>query len=121
MNHIKKFESFSMGNKEDNPWEDIVRKLGESQSSGWYGETLEESTDCVRLENGWLSDIEQIESLDTNEILSKIEENRFDLWENDLENTFECILTDDLYDDNEELITQYNGWYEDIVNLSKND
>lgn len=116
MNYIKKFENFSVGS----PWDDIIVKLEESQSYGWYGDELEETIQCVTLENGWLEDLNELEMGNVPEILSKIEENRFDLWEDDMGDTFECILTEDLYDGGE-LVSKYNGWYEDLINLSKDD
>ena len=79
-------------------------------------------------------------------MLDKIEENRFDLWNDDLEDTFQCIITEDIRDDDywEEFgmnsqfpnpnipqedvlnttqkvpgkrVLEYNGWMEDLEKL----
>jgi hypothetical protein len=122
MKHLKTFENYQSGLPET-----IWSKILESRDSGWYGEELEGSTECVNLDNGWLADLDQYkDDSQIKSVLDKIEENRFDLWNDDLEDTFECILTEDLYEDdywenNKKmdggLKVQYNGWMEDLEEL----
>lgn len=63
-------------------------------------------------------------------ILKKIEGNTINAWEDALEESKEVVILED-FDKNddqsspfseplhEELITKYNGWYEDLIELMK--
>ena len=47
-------------------------------------------------------------------ILAKIGHNVTSGWNDDLESTFECVITEDGRD------VEYNGWFEDLEQLFKN-
>ncbi|CAG7580412.1 MAG: hypothetical protein SLAVMIC_00402 [uncultured marine phage] len=124
MKHLKTFESYGEVTSETNTIDSVIDKVKKSHDSGWYGEHLVESTECVNLDNGWDDDLETLKDVPgVAEILQKISDNQWDLWEGSLEETFTCILTESLYEDGERkyeegpLLVKYNGWYEDLMNL----
>lgn len=95
----------------------ILDLLNESFSSGWYGTKLNEKFSCSLLDNGWLDMVYKHIIIDSiKPILDKIEQNRIDMWEDDLKTTFECILSEDI-EENGKILVKYNGWYEDLIDL----
>ena len=137
MKHLKTFENYGSesGNEPLNsiPYtsgnpdlpETIWSKVLASRTSGWYGEQLQETTECINMDNDWLVDLSKYSNdPQVKAVLDKIEDNRFDLWKDDLENTFDCVLTEDLHEDGESkfgpkgnIVVKYNGWFEDLENL----
>ena len=59
------------------------------------------------------------------EIMEKIMANRDGAWRDDLTDTIECViledlakgLPEDLEDDEEQEVIEYNGWFEDLEKL----
>jgi len=141
MKYLKTFEKYEDTNEtSDGVWhtgkDKIWGMILESEDNGWYGDHLQESTECVRLDrNNWLEVLINEFGVNTGigysgdpevgKILKKIDENTFSLWEGNLEETFECVLTEDLYEDGEskyekgEILVEYNGWYEDLEKILK--
>lgn len=113
MNKIKGFKAFLESNADTN----IISLLKKSFDSGWYGSNLENSFECVRCDNAWdVKLIEQYgEDVTVKQILIKIEECSVDLWEDDLSDTFSCVVLEDIFDEDGILALAYNGWYEDIL------
>jgi uncharacterized UPF0160 family protein len=95
----------------------ILDLLNESFSNGWYGTQLNEKFSCSLLDNGWLDMVYKHITIDgIKPILDKIEQNRIDMWVDDLKTTFECILSEDI-EENGEILVKYNGWYEELKDL----
>jgi len=132
MKVIKSFNKFFESNS--NEINDLIQKIKDCGTYGWT-EKLETSFDCITLEdtnldstewigaeyNGWFEEL--LELSKTNEelkpIIDKIYENRYDLWDHELENTFQCVILEDIDLTDEELEPiYYNGWFEDLLKLS---
>lgn len=109
MKYLKTFENYST----DQPInKKILSLLDESLDSGWYGSNMETSFECAKLENGWL-DLFHKNYCDNEEcqtIFKKIQDNLTRLWDDNLENAFECAITEDVED------MEYTGWLQDITN-----
>jgi hypothetical protein len=131
---IKSFNKFFESNT--NEINSLIQKIKDCGTSGWAGERLETSFECITLEdtdldsdewvgaeyNGWFEEL--LELSKTNEelkpIIDKIDENRYDLWDHELKNTFQCVILEDIDLDEDEEETDpiyYNGWFEDLQKL----
>jgi hypothetical protein len=87
--------------------------------SGWYGEEMQDSTQCIR-DGAWEKKLRKFsKNPEVKKLLKKIDENGFSLWEDSLEDTFGCTVTEDVYNDDGSLELEYNGWYEDLKKLTK--
>ena len=105
---FKLFERITIDNKKR-----ILDLLAASSDSGWFGDNLEETFQCFRLENEWFDILVAESSSDAESLIKKISDSTISLWEDNLEETFECVITEDIYDYDHKI--EYNGWYEDLV------
>ena len=123
MKYIKTFETFKLKLNEQN-LEDksILELIDDCTSSGWAGSNMEDSFSCITFDNDWYFKLKSEfgDNPEVVEIIKKIDDNTMDLWEDDLNETFECVITEDIYDsedeseDDETATMVYNGWYEDL-------
>lgn len=105
---FKIFEAITIDNKKR-----ILDLLAASSDSGWFGSNMKETFQCFRLENEWFDILVAESSSDAESLIKKISDSTISLWEDNLEETFECVITEDIYDDDHKI--EYNGWYEDLV------
>ena len=137
MSNIKKYNEYHLNENSQTLLQEqmsnVVNKIKNNMSSGWKGTELESSFECVSLTdvengdddvivyNGWYEILEGLKyKPEVLAILIKIHENEEDLWTHDLEDTFSCVVTEDMdwVDDDGEYEVKYNGWYEDIQRLA---
>ena len=113
MSKIKRFEAFLESNSEQN----IIKLLEESAYGGWYGGNMKNSFDCVRCENDWEAKLTSQYKGDStiDAILLKIEKCGTCLWEDNLDETFDCVVIEDVFDEDDNLVIEYNGWYEELI------
>jgi len=113
MDKIKRFDAFF----ESNVGDDVIALLQKSFDNGWFGNNMDNSFSCARCDNGWVDKLAEQYKDDTNviAILSKIDKCTTTLWNDELSDTFDCVLMEDTYDENEVLSDEYNGWYEDLI------
>lgn len=120
---IKNFKMFLESiDSNTNTIQEVIELMNQCVDSGWKGEELEKAFECVLLSdsnnveyNGWYEKLVSLKSSipELNEIDKLITLNTESLWNHDLENTFECVILEDI-DINEPqhgiepLI--YNGW-----------
>jgi len=118
---------------ETHPLNVLIKMIDANKDSGWKGEKLQSSFDCVitsdvehthdesySLEyNGWVEKMQELSSQypELNDILKLVEDNNEDLWEHGLDDTFSCVILEDIAVDegNNEYLHKYNGWYEQLV------
>lgn len=105
---FKLFERITIDNKKT-----IMDLLAASSDSGWFGSNMKETFQCFRLENEWFDILVAESGSDAESLINKIRDNSVSLWEDNLEETFDCVIQEDVYDDEEKM--EYNGWYEDLV------
>ncbi len=72
--------------------------------------------------NGWVEKIQELASVNPalNTILKLIEENNDDLWTDDLETVFSCVILEDIavdHETNNEYLHKYNGWFESLQQI----
>jgi hypothetical protein len=104
----KLFEAITIDTKKQ-----ILDLLSQCKDSGWFGTNMRESFQCVKFDNGWLDILIAESSSDAANMINKIKLNTVSLYEDSLEDTFECVITEDVEDSSESI--DYNGWYEDLV------
>lgn len=111
MKKIKNFKAFFENHNI------IMDLLMDSKDSGWYGNNLDDSFQCVRVDSGWLNLLNTQYGGDDLmiKLIDKINECNVSLWEDGLEDTFECVILEDILDENDDIIMVYNGWYEDLI------
>ena len=102
--------------------QEVITLMNQCVESGWKGEELDRSYECIVLEdsakvqyNGWYEKLVNLKSStpELNEIDKLISLNTDSLWNGDLEDTFQCVILEDIdvdepSNDIEPLI--YNGW-----------
>lgn len=120
MKNIKNYKSFCEAKVNElyisSNIKNLIDLLNESFKDGWYGTELTESFRVATIDNGWLDMLYNITIDGVKPILTKIEENRIDMWEADLKSTFEGILAEDI-EEGDKIIVKYNGWYENLIDL----
>jgi hypothetical protein len=116
---------------------EILALIGDNLESGWKGDKLQESFDCVVLGdvehtheeaeghttyNGWYEKLEELakRNPELQQIILMIDENRETLWEHGLGETFSCVITEDIEVtvSDEDYNNIYNGWYEILKELA---
>lgn len=105
---FKLFEKITIDNKTQ-----ILNLLEQSRDTGWFGSNMNEPFDCVRLDNNWFKKLTKKSGDDAKALIDKINDNIVSLWEDNLEETFNCVITEDIYDEDDKI--EYNGWYEDLI------
>ena len=117
----------------------VLDQIMENMTSGWKGSELQASYECVALGdvehgedeetgegeeivyNGWYENLSKF-AFDERikNILGKIDANNEDMWTHDLEDTFSCVIVEDidLEDEDEPYTHDYNGWYEDLQEIA---
>lgn len=135
MKNIKDFKMYleSLGSTDSVRLNEIINLIEDNITEGWKGEELEESIECVILEdvdntelgegyelkyNGWYESLLELSKDDQNinNLIQLINDSKEDLWTNDLEETFQCVIIADI--DVSDYNKEYNGWYQDLINLS---
>lgn len=137
MKKLKNFKMYleSLDSKIDG-MEELLSLIDDNIDSGWKGDELQESTDCVILEdvththdesegfttyNGWYERLLEMSKYnpELEHVVQLIDDNKDDLWEHGLESTFQCVILEniDLIQDGDSYINTYNGWYEELKNL----
>ena len=108
----KLFESITIDTKKQ-----ILDLLSQCKDSGWFGTNMRESFQCVKFDNDWFDILLRESSKDRQDIIDKIKKNTVSFWEDNLEETFECVILEDVEDSSESI--DYNGWYEDLLEYLK--
>lgn len=104
----KLFERITIDNKKA-----ILNLLSASSDSGWFGSNMKETFQCFRFDNQWFDTFIAESGSDAESLINKINDNSVSLWEDNLEETFDCVIQEDVYDEDKKI--EYNGWYEDLV------
>jgi hypothetical protein len=118
MKYLKTFENYN----ENQPIsKKILALLDDSFDTGWYGSNMDEAFECARLENRWLDLFhkEYCSDEEAENIFKKIQANLTRLWEDNLEDAFECAITEDIHSNDDEDM-DYTGWVEDITKYLEN-
>jgi hypothetical protein len=108
----KLFEAITIDTKKQ-----ILDLLSQCKDSGWFGTNMKETFHCFRFDNEWFDILLKESGKDREDIINKIKENTVSLWEDNLEETFECVISEDVEDSSESI--DYNGWYEDLLEYLK--
>jgi hypothetical protein len=108
----KLFEAITIDTKKQ-----ILDLLSQCKDSGWFGTNMKETFQCFRFDNEWFDILLKESGKDREDIINKIKENTVSLWEDNLEETFECVISEDVEDSSESI--DYNGWYEDLLEYLK--
>ena len=108
----KLFEAITIDTKKE-----ILDLLSQCEDSGWFGSNMKETFQCFRFDNDWFDILLRESGKDREDIINKIKNNTISLWEDNLEETFECVITEDVEDEDDNI--KYNGWYEDLLEYLK--
>lgn len=116
MKYIKNYDNFKLSlNEQSFEQKTILGLIDDCTSSGWAGTNMDNSFSCITFDNDWYFKFKKQfgDNQEAIDIIKKIDDNTMDLWEDDLNETFECVITEDVVD-GEDTTMEYNGWYQDL-------